>query len=119
MDSHVPEHLDVRMRTWERTLGPQFQRQRVLQWTPEAQRIWDAQHEHQADAQPPAKKSPLIWLFVVLGIGAVVLILYLVGVYGLKLGCDLWVKEERKLRAEWKKKAQSERQEQTSSIRSV
>lgn len=38
----MPAHLDVRMRAWERTLGPQFQQLRVLQWTPEAQRLWDA-----------------------------------------------------------------------------
>ena len=79
----VPAHLDVRMRTWERTLGPQFQRQRVLQWTPEAQRLWDSQRL--AACGSTSHDEKLLWgipKWTVVVLGAIVLLLFILLIIG-------------------------------------
>lgn len=80
----VPGHLDVRMQTWERVLGPQFQQQRVLQWTPEAQRVWDAQR-HGTESEPQSRHTRLVCgmpLWVAIVLGAIVLLLLVLLVVG-------------------------------------
>ena len=83
--THMPHQMGARMETWQRTLGPAFQSQRVLQWTPEAEALFQQRNMNLQQLQCKSNQHGAPpWLMVAcVCLIAILLLLLLVG--GVKL----------------------------------